>query len=102
MIAVRSKTTYRFRAPETIARLLSGLHPQIKRRMRAGLDLLGRDAHAGKALRAELEGLRSLRVGRFRIVYQLASRRIIDIIAIGPRKTIYEETLRLVMKDRRG
>jgi len=75
LIAVRSKTGYRFRAPETIARLLSGLHPQIKRRMRAG---------------------------RFRIVYQLASRRIIDIIAIGPRKTIYEETLRLVMKDRRG
>lgn len=96
------KTTHRFRAPEQVTRLLDGLHPQVKRRMHAGLDLLCRDAHAGKPLRAELEGLRSLRAGRFRIVYRIATRRIIDIVAIGPRKTIYEETLRLVTKDRAG
>ena len=96
------KRTYRFRAPDQVARFLAGLHPQIKRKVRAGLDLLCVDAHAGKALQAELEGLRSLRVGRFRIVYRVAERRIIDIVTIGPRETIYEESIRLAAKDRSG
>jgi len=94
------KRTYRFRAPDRVARLLVGLHPQIKQKVRAALDLLSVDAHAGKALQAELEGLRSLRVGRFRIVYRVSTRRVIDIVTIGPRKTIYEESIRLVAKDR--
>jgi len=94
------KGTYRLRAPDQVARLLVELHPQIKRKLRAGLDLLCVDAHAGKALQAELAGLRSLRVGRFRIVYRVATRRIIDIVTIGPRETIYEQSIRLVAKNR--
>ena len=94
------KGTYRLRAPDQVARLLVGVHPQIKRKLRAGLDLLCVDAHAGKALQAELAGLRSLRVGRFRIVYRVATRRIIDIVTIGPRETIYEQSIRLVARNR--
>lgn len=94
------KTAYRFRAPDEVAKLLRGLHPQIKRKVRAGLDVLCKDAHAGKALQAELEGLRSLRVGRFRIVYRVAPRRTIDIVTIGPRNTIYEESARLLTRER--
>ena len=92
--------TYRFRAPDRIPRLLGGLHPQIKRKLRAGLDLLSKDPHAGKALQAELEGLRSLRVGRFRVIYRLAAGRTIDIVTIGPREAIYEESQRLLAKER--
>jgi mRNA interferase RelE/StbE len=36
------------------------------------LGLLERDPHAGHALRGRLNGLRSLRVGTYRIIYQLA------------------------------
>ena len=54
----------------------------------------------GKALREEFEGLRSLRVSRLRIVYRiLIQDRTVDIVAIGPRARIYEETLRLVNRD---
>ncbi len=35
------------------------------------LGLLERDPHAGHALRGRLRGLRSLRVGSYRVVYQL-------------------------------
>lgn len=35
------------------------------------LGMLGRDPRAGHALRGRLRGLRSLRVGSYRIVYQL-------------------------------
>ena len=52
----------------------------------------------GKALREELAGLRSHRIGKFRIVYREASGGVVEIVAIGPRRTIYEETLRLIKR----
>ena len=79
------------------------LHPDLKRKVRASLATLSRDPHAGKSLREELEGLRSLRVGRLRIVFRIAAEeRTVDIVAIGPRASIYEETYRLVGRDVRG
>ena len=52
---------------------------------------------AGKALRDEPAGLWSFRVSRFRIIYRI-SRRTIEIVAVGPRERIYEETYRLIKK----
>jgi mRNA-degrading endonuclease RelE of RelBE toxin-antitoxin system len=77
--------------------LLGSLHPELKRKVRAALDLIRTDPKVGKELRDELEGFRSLRVGRFRMIYRLAPRRLVELIAIGPRRTIYEETLRRLL-----
>ncbi len=68
--------------------------------MRAGIDRLLQDPQAGKELKSELEELRSLRIGRFRIVYAV-TRSTIDIVAIGPRESIYLEAARLT-RTRRG
>ena len=87
----------RLRLPAQVASLLRGLHPELKRRVRAGLDRLVADPSAGKALRGELAGLRSLRVGRIRVVYR-ETPGAIDIVAVGPRERIYEETLRLIRR----
>ncbi len=89
----------RLRVPDEVAGLLRGLHPGIKRKVRAALDEILDNPEAGKALREELEGLRSYRVGRWRIIYRIASRKIVEIVAVGPRRVIYEETLRLLRKD---
>ena len=94
------KTFLRIRVPDDVARMLGRLHPQVKRKVRAGLDLLSEDPNAGKTLQGDLAGLRSLRVGQFRIVYRSASRRIIDIVTIGPRKSVYEQSARWALKDR--
>jgi mRNA interferase RelE/StbE len=93
------KAAYRFRIPDDVARMIRGLHPDLKHKVRTSLGLLARDAHAGKALRAELEGLCTLRAGRFRIIYKLPAGRVIAIVAVGPRERIYEETLRLLKKS---
>ena len=78
------------------------LHPDLKRKVRASLAAISQDPHAGKPLREELEGLRSFRVGRLRIVFRVAAEsRTVDIVAIGPRTNIYEETYRLVGRDSR-
>jgi mRNA interferase RelE/StbE len=45
--------------------------------------------------------LRSFRVGRLRIIYRLAQNRQIEIVAIGPRKTIYEETYSLLRRAKK-
>ena len=90
---------YRLRVPGRIEELVRGLHPDLKRKIRAGLDVIRTDPAAGKELRDELAGLRSLRVGRVRIVYRVAGRRLIDLVAIGPRRTIYQETLRLLRRE---
>ena len=91
----------RFRVPAGVAQLVRGLHPDIKRKVRAALDRLAQDVEAGKALQGDLRRLRSLRVARFRVIYRAPARRVIEIVTIGPRDRVYEETLRLVSAERR-
>jgi mRNA interferase RelE/StbE len=96
-----AKAQIRFRVPDGVAQLVRGLHPDIKRKVRAALDRLAQDVEAGKALQGDLRGLRSLRVARFRVIYRAPARRVIEIVTIGPRDRVYEETLRLVSAERR-
>jgi mRNA interferase RelE/StbE len=88
----------RLRVPADVAELIRNLHPVIKRKVKASLQRILKDPGAGKSLKDELEGLRSFRMGRIRIIYRLSGREIIEVVTIGPRKTIYEETLRLLKK----
>jgi mRNA interferase RelE/StbE len=91
------------RIPTEVAELLRGLHPQLKRKLRAALSDIVADPYLGKALKDELAGLRSLRVGKFRIVYRIRERATqysIEIVACGPRVRIYEETYRQVSGSR--
>ena len=94
------KPPIRFKVPDEVTQLVRGLHPDLKRKVRAALDRLALDAEAGKALQGDLEGLRSLRVARFRVIYRTRTPRVIEIVAIGARDRIYEETLRLVSAER--
>lgn len=87
--------------PVEIEQLIKKMHPGLKRKLRASLDLIASKPDSGKALFDELEGLRSFRVSSFRIIYRVADPRRIEIIAIGPRKQIYEETARILRKQRK-
>jgi mRNA-degrading endonuclease RelE of RelBE toxin-antitoxin system len=54
------------------------------------LGLLERDPHAGYALRGRLRGLRSLRVGSYRILDQLTDdARIVRVAAVRHRSVAY-------------
>ena len=70
----------------------------LKRKVRAALQALLEDPCAGKALRNELQGLRSYRVGRFRIIYRIG--RDLELVAFGPRDSIYVETYRQLHEPR--
>lgn len=55
---------------------------------------------SGKQLQDELEGYRSFRVGKLKIIYRRTVRKEIEIIAVGPRRTIYEEAALLIIKEK--
>ncbi|MEX1347887.1 MAG: type II toxin-antitoxin system RelE/ParE family toxin [Desulfobacterales bacterium] len=98
-MAPELQTKYKIRVPDEIADLIRGSHPQLKRKIKAGLKHILADPQTGKSLKDELIGLKSYRVSRFRIIYRISTENIIDLVAIGPRKTIYEETFRIVKKE---
>ena len=94
------KKSYLLKVTNETAALLRGLHPEIKAVMKAALKTIVEDPHSGKLLKDELKGLRSYRVKRYRIVYRVIEKqKQLEIIAIGPRKNIYEETFRLIRKN---
>jgi len=89
---------YKLRVPDHLAGFIRDLHPEIKRKIKGSLKNIATEPNSGKPLKEELEGLRSFKVRRFRIVYRIAESGEIQIIAIGPRERIYEETYRLIKK----
>ena len=92
---------YKLRVANDVAILLAHLHPDLKRKVRAALETILADPHTGKALKDELQGLRSFRIGKFRLIYRLRHRQV-DLIAFGARNRIYEETYRLVSRSERS
>src|SRR5574341_1480615 len=84
--------------PDSVAELIRNLHPHLKKKLKASLQTILSDPYSGKALKDNLAGLRSFRVSRFRIIYRISDPKLIEIIAIGPREHIYEETFWLIKK----
>lgn len=95
------QATCKLRIPDDLANLVRGMHPHLKRKIKASLKLILSNPNEGKALKNDLAGLRSFRVSRFRIIYR-AQKRIIEIIAMGPRERIYKETFLTLRKEARG
>ncbi len=89
-------TVYKLKVPDEIVELLRNMHPYIKRKVKKALQTIITELFSGKALKDELEGLRSYRVSSLRIIYRISKGKVIDIIATGPRKNIYKETYRII------
>lgn len=86
--------------PPQLRDLIRQLHPDLKRKVRAALTDILQDPACGKPLQEELTGYASLRVGRLRVMYR-PDEAGVEIIAIGPRKTIYEDVARRILRRRR-
>jgi len=91
---------HKLRIPDDIVSLIRGMHPLLKKRVKAALSQISNEPYCGKAFKEELSGLRSYRIKRFRIIYKASKKKQIDIVALGPRKYIYEETFRIIRKNK--
>jgi len=53
------------------------------------IDILRTDPYSGKPLRGEWKGVYSLRVGNYRILYQIKGNKVF-LLVVGHRKRIYK------------
>jgi mRNA interferase RelE/StbE len=90
---------YRLVVPKDVQELISTMHPSLKKKVNASLKIILSDPHSGKALVEELSGLRSFRIGSFRIIYRIKAPEQIELVAMGPRERIYQETFRMIQKQ---
>lgn len=89
---------YRLVVPKDVKELIRTMHPSLKKKVNASLKIILFEPFSGKALMDELSGLRSFRVSSFRIIYRIKEPEQIELVAIGPRERIYEETFRMIQK----
>lgn len=85
------------RLPPEVQKAIRTMHPDLKRRVRAALDLVQTTPDSGKPLKRELRGWRSLPVGRIRIIYR-ETQAVIEVGAIGPRASIYLDAAQRLIK----
>jgi len=96
----REKSTYLLRVPDEVASLIRGLHPLIKSQIRTALQNILEDPHCGKSLKEELHGMKSYKVKKYRIIYRIVCKNMeLEVIAVGPRRNIYEETFKIISKE---
>ena len=90
---------YKLVAPKDLQKLIRTMHPSLKKKVKASLKIILSEPYAGKALMEELSGLRSFRLSSFRIIYRIKEPEQIELVAIGPRERIYQETFRRIQKE---
>jgi len=90
---------YKLVVPADIRDLIKTMHPSLKKRVKSSLKMILSDPDSGKALMDELGGLRSFRLSSFRIIHRIKDPEQIELVAMGPRERIYEETFRIIQKE---
>lgn len=88
--------------PSHVADVIRSLHLDLKPPIKSAVRAIAANPECGEPLKRELDGLRKYRVRRFRIVYGVdQKRRIIRLMAVGHRQSVYEElTERIRQKSR--
>jgi len=82
---------YRVQLTSTASRAFNRLHPEIKKQVKARLKTLHEAPYDGKALQHNLVDFRSLKIKRYRAVYQVNDmERSVTIYAISHRREIYD------------
>ena len=76
------------------------LHPGVKREIPTAIRSLLSAPLLGRELQFELSGYHSYRVRTYRIIYRINDEdAMLDVVFIGPRRTVYEE-LKALLKER--
>lgn len=82
--------TYQLRVEPSALKSLNRIPERDRQRIIASLAGIKKDPFDGKALEGELKGVRSWRVGEYRILYRILKYELlIIVIRIGPRQGIY-------------
>ena len=89
---------YKLVVPRDVKELIRTMHPSLRKKVKASLKIILSEPYSGKGLKDELSGLKSFRISSFRIIHRIKEPEQIELVAIGPRGRIYEETFRMIQK----
>ena len=82
--------SYSIRIKRSAAKQLSRLSPDVRRRLVEAIDRLAQEPLAGSALKGEFSGLRRLRVGQYRIIYEAHHGELtVLVVRVGHRQSVY-------------
>lgn len=89
--------TYRLVYEPGARALVRRLPPDLKPAVKQAIESLRDDPHTGKPLRFELEGFRSLRRAKYRVIYRVhEEERVVEIHYFGGRRNVYDLFHRLL------
>ena len=81
---------YSIQIKKSALKELQKLSATERPRLIAAIDQLAEQPHIGKLLKGDLSGLRRLRVGKYRIIYEVDDGKVlILILRVAHRKIIY-------------
>lgn len=82
--------TYSLKIKSSAAKDIHRLPADDRRRVVAAIDGLREQPHQGSQLKGQLTGLRRIRVGRYRIIYEVQDGALVVLVLrVGHRKDIY-------------
>ncbi len=82
--------TYSVRIKASAAKQLARLDVRTRRLLIEQIDRLATDPHVGTVLKGELDGLRRVRVGTYRIVFEVRNRELLVLVVrVGHRSNVY-------------
>ncbi len=85
-----SSVSYSIKIKSSAAKALTRIDVKERTRLVQTIDRLADEPSAGSALKGEFGGLRRLRVGRYRIIYEAIHRELtVLVVRIGHRKDVY-------------
>lgn len=82
---------YAIRIKESAVRELQRIERSDRERLIAAIDRLAENPFAGSALKGELRGLRRIRVGDYRLIYEVREQ---DLVVLGLRAAHRREAYR--------
>jgi mRNA interferase RelE/StbE len=85
-----SGVSYSVRIKRSAAKELAGIPQPMRNRVVSAIDRLAEEPLAGTPLKGGLRGLRRLRIGDHRVIYELLDNElIILVVRIARRRTVY-------------
>lgn len=83
------KAKFEIRFTPRFSRRIKGLDRDVQLRILREVNILKTNPYKGKPLRGEWKGVYSLRVGEYRVLYQVKQNEIFLLI-VGHRRRVYE------------
>jgi mRNA interferase RelE/StbE len=82
--------SYSVKIKASAAKTLRKLPQPIRLRLVEAIDRLAAEPHAGSILKGELSGLRRLRVGEYRLIYEVIRDQLtVLVVRVGHRREVY-------------